>query len=137
MRLSRPAPAGNRLPGVQLLGVLVWLGTIALWIVFLYFNPYSRSGTVGTYVVGMTMIAVAAVGVYSSWLAKPSLLYFAVVLSLCPEGLYTLLTPGVFCLIGLLNLVALVCAVVLHRRIRTATGIPESARKRVQESMLR
>ncbi|HSE64818.1 MAG TPA: hypothetical protein VLG15_14515 [Thermoanaerobaculia bacterium] len=106
---------------LQLLGTGAWVGSIVLWIVFLWFNPYSRSGrTVGSAVVVTTMIALGVLGVYGTWTRRPGLLYLGVGLSFCPVGFYVLLTPGIFRAIGILNLLALLAAILLHRRIRTA-----------------
>jgi hypothetical protein len=106
---------------IQLLGTAAWVGSIVLWIVFLWFNPYSGSGrTIGTAVVVTLMIALGVLGVYGTWTRRPGLLYLIVGLSFCPVGFYVLLTPGIFRAIGILNLLALLAAILLHRLVRTA-----------------
>ena len=114
-------PPGDSLRSLKLLGTGAWVGSIVLWIVFLWFNPYSRSGvTPGSYAIVSFMIALAALGVSATWTCRPVLLYLAVGLSFCPVGFYVLLTPGIFRAIGFLNLLALFAAILLHRRFRTA-----------------
>ena len=114
-------PRDDSLLAIQLLGTAAWVGSIVLWIVFLYFNPYSRSGlTPGSYVIVIFMIALGVLGVYGTWTRRPGLLYLVVGLSFCPVGFYVLLTPGIFRAIGVLNLLALLAAILLQRRVRTA-----------------
>lgn len=113
-------PRDQSLRSIQLLGTAAWVGSIALWIVFLWFNPYLGSGrTIGTAVVVAFMIALGVLAVYGTWTRRPGLLYGAVGLSFCPVGFYVLLTPGIFRAIGILNLLALLAAILLHRRVRT------------------
>jgi short subunit fatty acids transporter len=66
------------------------------------------------------MIALGVLGVYGMWTRRPGLLYLVVVLSFCPVGFYFLLTPGIFRAIGILNLLALLAAILLHRRVHAA-----------------
>jgi hypothetical protein len=109
------------LRAIQLLGTGAWVASIALWIVFLWFNPYSPSGiTPGTYAIVIFMIALGVLGVYGTWTRRPGFLYVVVGLSFCPVGLYVLLTPGIFRAIGILNLLALSAAILLHRRVLAA-----------------
>jgi hypothetical protein len=128
--LLKSEPRDDSMRAIQLLGTGAWLGSIALLIVFLWFNPYSSSGlTVGSAVVVTIMIALGVLGVYGMWTRRPGLLYLVVVLSFCPVGFYFLLTPGIFRAIGILNLLALLAAILLHRRVRTGTEDAQGGRR--------
>ncbi len=57
------------------------------------------------------MLLIATIGVVSSYLKKPILLLVLALLSFSPIGLYLLATPGIFLIIGILNIVCIGMAV--------------------------
>jgi hypothetical protein len=116
-------PPGNRVRRMaQTLGAASCAGLVALWIVFLFLNPYSRSGlTIASYFMGGVMGSAAVAGIYAFLHPRPPLLYLIFIVSFFPVGLYFLLSPGVFRLVGYLNIAQLIATVVLHADVRRAT----------------
>lgn len=97
------------------IAVLAALGCIALWMVFLWFNPYAPSYEPASRLIASLMIvlwAVAAVVVIRHMFVWA---YAAVGVAFLPIGLYLLATPGVFSSIGVLTLVYLIATATLHR----------------------
>jgi len=104
------------------LGTLACAGCIVLWWMLLYANPYGQGGrTAGTYAVGWLMIVFAAVGGFASVKAQPYWMYGLFALSFLPVGLYLTGAPGLFRWIGVLDLIFLFAAVLLHLRMRSST----------------
>lgn len=94
-------------------------GIILLWIIYLFFNPYSTAGfTFGTYLGALFMIGVAAAGIHASLTVRPVVMYLVFALSFFPGGFSSLLTPGLFALFGYLNLLFLFSAVLIHLSLR-------------------
>lgn len=102
-------------------GVLACGGAAALWLIFLFANPYGEGGgTVGAgtlFVVG-AMILLAVAGAVASILGEPFLMGAVAAISLFPVGLYLLGTPSIFLGIGLCDLTLLATAIVLYRAER-------------------
>ena len=94
-------------------GVIASLGSIFLWIVFLFVNPYSDAGISGvTYGIAFAMLSLAVLGIVASLKSRAYLMYLVFLGSL-PAGLYFLLTPGVFRWFGLFCALYLVSAIVM------------------------
>jgi hypothetical protein len=96
-------------------GVVSSLGCILLWLVFLFFNPYNRAIPGATQVLGAFMIGVSALGALAAYKKQPWPMYVLFLALFVPVGLYVLLTPGVFMLIGIFDLLFLGSALLLHR----------------------
>ena len=94
-------------------GVIASLGSIFLWIVFLFVNPYSDAGISGvTYGIAFAMCSLGVLGIFASLKTRVYLMYLVFLGSL-PSGLYFLLTPGVFKWLGVLCMLYLVSAIVM------------------------
>lgn len=95
-------------------GTLATLGIIALWLVFLFANPYGNQGQVaGSVLVVMVMLILSALGVLASLAGRPYLMAFLAAAMFIPVGLYTLGTPGLFRWIGLLEVVYFAAALLM------------------------
>ena len=99
-------------------GVASSFGCILLWLGFLFFNPYNRAIPTATHTLGAFMIGVSALGVLAAYKEQPWLMYVLFLALFVPVGLYCLLTPGVFVLIGVFDLLFLGSALLLHRAQR-------------------
>lgn len=104
-------------------GVIASLGSIFLWIVFLFVNPYSDAGISGvTYGIAFVMLSLGVLGIVASLKSRAYLMYLVFLGSL-PAGLYFLLTPGVFRWLGLFCGLYLVSAVVMtFHKFRRSSG---------------
>ena len=103
-------------------GVIASLGSILLWIAFLFVNPYSDAGISGvTYGIAFAMCSLGVLGIFASLKGRAYLMYLVFLGSL-PAGLYFLLTPGVFRWLGLFCALYLVSAIVmtLHKFRRSS-----------------
>lgn len=90
---------------------LIWMFTIGLWLTLWYFNPYSETGAVT--IPGFLMFVVAGLGIIFSYTQKALVLLILAVVSFLPIGLYFLGTPGIFCFIGILNILSIAVASIL------------------------
>lgn len=80
-------------------GLLGSILGIALWIILLFFNPYSREQQISyTYI--LTQIIPAIVGLVSAIVKKVWLMVIVLII-LLPLGFYMALTPGIFKYFGL------------------------------------
>lgn len=119
----RMAGASTALTAGRLIGLVAAAGVVALWGVFLFYNPYASPPEDRTFLLGVTMMLgggiAAAAAAYGAHLAM-YLLFFVMFF---PLGLYVWLTPGVFRAIGWLQLAYLGAAVLVH------LGIVQAKRK--------
>lgn len=92
----------------RILGVLAILGVIALWLVFLFSNPYGNQGLSGesALTVGIALI-LAALGLLFSLAGRGLWMTFFAAAMFVPTGFYVVGTPGIFQWIGILELVFL------------------------------
>ena len=87
------------------LSLVLWVATLGLWIVLLFFNPYvavtefTRSN--------LAMLVVAIGGIVASLYKSPLGLVAMAMFSLLPIGIYLLGSPGLFFFIGVCNAGAL------------------------------
>ena len=94
-------------------GITASLGSIFLWVIFLFANPYSDAQLSGvTYVIALTMFGLSALGVFASLKNRLYLMYL-VFLGSIPSGLYFLLTPGIFKWLGMFCFLYLLSAIVM------------------------
>lgn len=84
----------------RLIGMLASLGTLGLYTVLVFFNPY-RAGSLTAPI--MLMLLLAAVGFLVAWKTNPYLMLVVFLTSFIPVGFYLLGTPGLFRWIGVLN----------------------------------
>ncbi len=101
----------------RLAGLLGALAAAALWIVFMFFNPYaspnqSPDPELGLYVMATMMILLAAAVAWAVVNVKPLILLGAFIGSFVP-GFYVLLTPSIFKWIGVANLLYLVALLLI------------------------
>jgi hypothetical protein len=94
----------------RLLGSLAALGTLSLYIVLVFFNPYSPGSLT---IPIMLMMLLSGVSTITAWKAKPYLMLVIFLLSFVPMGLYMLGTPGLFKWIGIFNLLFLLASVLM------------------------
>jgi hypothetical protein len=85
----------------RLIGMFASLGTLGLYIVLVFFNPYSAGQL--TWPIGLMML-LAGVGFMVAWKTSPYLMLIVFLASFIPIGLYMLGTPGIFKWIGVFNL---------------------------------
>jgi magnesium-transporting ATPase (P-type) len=85
----------------QVLGIFSTLGALILWIISLWYNPYSPAPLTLPL---LGMMALALLGLLAASLARPLVMVFIFVFSFVPVGLYMLGTPGIFKWIGIFNL---------------------------------
>lgn len=84
----------------------IWGSVAGLWYVLTLYNPYtSRVEVTG---LSVLLFSIALMAIFFCYIRKPKMLVGSAVVSLLPIGLYMLATPGLFALIGVLNLAALV-----------------------------
>jgi len=80
----------------SILGVIAGVFSIVLWIMLVFYNPYTRSGSedmaTTTFV---TLCLPACLAIVSSFMNKKYLMLIAFIWSL-PISLYVMLTPGIF-----------------------------------------
>lgn len=84
---------------VQLvLGLLAGLCSIALWVIFVYFNPYSNLNDMTTATTTFIMLCLPGIiAIIASIINQKYLMLIAFFWSL-PISLYVMLTPGIFAL---------------------------------------
>lgn len=102
------------------LSLLIRLGysaasaSIVLWILFVFFNPYSSGLVRGSAVTTFLMLLLPAL-LFTAGIAlrRSSLLIIAFLWSL-PYSLYMAMTPGIFLLFGLTSFLYLLCFVLFR-----------------------
>jgi hypothetical protein len=96
---------------------------LALWLIFLFWNPYRQPDTQGA-VVPIIMVVIVSLGLGAALLGSAiGMLTFGVA-ALMPVGLYVLFSPDIFVFIGVSNIVfvgAAIWAIVVERL--TARGL--------------
>ncbi len=107
-------------------GLMAALGSVLLWLMFLFINPYSNAAISGlTYIIALTMCSLSVLGIFASLKTRLYLMYLVFLGSL-PFGLYFLLTPGVFKWLGVLCMLYLVSAIVMTLNKANARPEPEN-----------
>src|SRR5205823_2487466 len=101
-------------------GVLVSGAAVAVWIAFLFRNPYAAPAEGRVLLFGGLMILASLLAGAAAAFGAHLAMYLLFVLSFFPVGLYVMLGPGVFQAVGWLNLAYLACAVLVHR---TCNGV--------------
>jgi hypothetical protein len=112
------APAA--LTAGRLIGTCAAVAVVALWGVFLFYNPYSPPPEDRTFLVGVTMMIGGAIAAAAAATGAHVAMYLLFFVMFFPLGLYVWLTPGVFSVIGWLQLAYLGGAVLVHLGILQA-----------------
>ncbi|MFC0562486.1 hypothetical protein ACFFH4_27035 [Halalkalibacter alkalisediminis] len=100
----------------SVLGVIAGLASIILWLVFIFFNPYSSAG-IGTILISFFMLLLPALlAVKASIQYKDFELLIAFIWSL-PYSVYFAFTPGIFALFGISCLLYLVSFILIKIQI--------------------
>lgn len=92
------------------LGLAAAVGALALYGIFVWFNPYNP-GSLTLPVVLRMLVGVA--GLWVAYKAKPLVMLLGFVLAFVPLGLYMLGTPGLFRWIGVMDLVYLTASLMI------------------------
>ena len=104
------------------------LGAVALWMIFLFRNPYAPPARGVSFTFGGLMMVSAVVSAGAAALGAHLAMYLLFFASFFPVGLYVLGGPGLFSAIGWLNLVYLGGAVLVHRAtVRGRTAGPRGS----------
>ena len=91
------------------IGSFFWFLSFALWVALWLINPYSTEKASNIITLpGVFMAIFCLLGVVVSIKRKPILMASVSILSFFPIGWYLLLTPGIFNIIGWLNIVCFV-----------------------------
>lgn len=99
----------------RVIGVAAALGAAALWLVFLFRNPYAGATPRAVLTFGGLMTFASVVAAAAAARGAHLAMYLLFAVSFFPVGAYVLLGPGVFSAIGWLNLVYLAGAMLVHR----------------------
>ncbi len=103
----------------RVIGILASLGTVCLWLVLNFANPYGYQGsTQESFTSSLIMTLLAIAGIVVAWTANPYLMRAVFIVSFFPIGFYMLGTPGIFRWIGIFNLLFFIASLpVLVRRV--------------------
>lgn len=98
----------------QVTATLAAIGTIALWLIFLFANPYDNPAQVtDSVLIVILMLILSTLAVLASLTGRPYWMAFLAAIMLVPVGLYTLGTPGLFRWIGILEIIFLAAALLM------------------------
>jgi len=103
-------------------GLVASVGTFSLYIVLVFFNPYSP-GDLTAPIIAMMLVTI--IGGIVAVFAQPYLMLACFGVSFIPIGFYMLGTPGIFRWIGIFNLLYLVASglmIVAKRKTKTSQG---------------
>jgi hypothetical protein len=98
----------------RLVGLAAAIGVVALWGKFLFGNPYAPPEQDRTFLLGITMMLGGAIAGAAAAYGAHLAMYLLFFVMFFPLGLYVWLTPGVFSVIGWLQIVYLGGAVLVH-----------------------
>ena len=104
----------------RLLGLAAAAGVVALWGKFLFGNPYASASHDRTFLLGVTMMIGGAIAAAAAAYGAHLAMYLLFFVMFFPLGLYVWMTPGVFSVIGWLQLAYLGAAVLVHLDILQA-----------------
>lgn len=96
------------------IGLFASIGSIILWILFVFFNPYTHEPVERDVLLNtlLTLCFPACVALLATLIKRPSLMFIAFVWSL-PISLYTAMTPSIFKWFGLTCLLYLVAGLLM------------------------
>jgi hypothetical protein len=99
---------------IQLAGYAASLMTVVLWLILIYRNPYFNGFDKISITITLSMLVLPALVVAIGLFFKRSLLVLIGFIWSFPYSLYMLLTPGIFLLFGVTNLLYVCCFIVLR-----------------------
>jgi len=106
------APAA--LTAGRLIGTCAAVAVVALWGVFLFYNPYSPPPEDRTFLVGVTMMIGGAIAAAAAATGAHVAMYLLFFVMFFPLGLYVFLSESVFRAIGWFDLAYLAGAFSVH-----------------------
>lgn len=96
-----------------------WFLSFSLWVVLWFKNPYSTEKTLNLITTpGIIMLILCLLGMVVSINRKPILMALVSISSFFPIGAYLLFTPGIFKIIGWLNIASLVISLFMYYSLR-------------------
>ena len=107
----------------RLIGLAAAAGVVVVWGMFLFRNPYAPPSQDRTFLIGITMMIGGAIAAAAAAYGAHLAMYLLFFVMFFPLGLYVWLTPGVFSVIGWLEIAYLGAAVLVH------LGIVQAKRK--------
>ena len=102
----------------RVLGTVAALGAALLWALFLFRNPNAPPAEGRAITFGGLMMLSALLSAGAAGLGAHLGMYLLFFVSFFPVGMQTLMGPGLFTLVGWLNLAYLASAVLVHRAVR-------------------
>lgn len=103
----------------SVLGLAGAVGSIVLWVIYVFLNPYHDTFEMETFWRTFSMLLLPALlAIYAAWQVKSILMYVAFLWSF-PMGVYMSASPGLFKLYGLVLLFYLVSASSMARSKRS------------------
>lgn len=101
----------------KLIGLLASIGSMILWIVCIFINPYTheRAENDVLLITLFTLFVPACVALIGSVINKTSLMFIAFVWSV-PISLYMAMTPSIFKLFGITSVLYLVSGILMIRK---------------------
>lgn len=101
-------------------GSFMWLLSFSFWIVLWFLNPYSMEKASNIITIpGVFMAIICLLGVAGSIKRKPILMALVSILSFIPIGWYLLFSPGIFKIIGWLNIFCFVISLFMFFSLRS------------------
>ena len=102
------------------IGSFFWLLSFSFWVVLWFLNPYSIEKVPNIITIpGVFMAIFCLIGVAVSIRRKPVLMALVSILSFFPIGCYLLFSPGIFKIIGWLNIVCFVISLFMFYSLRS------------------
>lgn len=98
---------------VSIIGLVSGILSILLWVLLVFFNPYSNEIDVRTMLITLVCLVIPAIiAILSFYMSKKVLMLVAFIWSL-PLSLYLIMTPGVFLLFGFTSLAYLLSYILM------------------------
>lgn len=85
----------------SMLGLFAGIISIGLWILLMFFNPYSSNLNNDTILITLFMLVLPAITAIISFFTSKRVLMLIAFLWSLPLSLYMLMTPGIFLLFGI------------------------------------
>ena len=99
------------------IGLVAAIGSIILWIILNFFNPYSYQASYDTTFITLFMLVLPAfAAIFSYYRSKTIFMLIAFIWSL-PLSLYLLMTPGIFLLFGITSFTYLISYILMRKSI--------------------
>ncbi|MDQ6422256.1 hypothetical protein RB620_22775 [Paenibacillus sp. LHD-117] len=104
----------------NLIGLLASMGSIILWTIFSFYNPYTHEHVDTDVMLNtlLTLVFPACLAMIASVFRKPYLMIIAFVWSL-PVSLYTAMTPSIFKWFGVTSVLYLISGILMIRESKS------------------